>query len=320
MKRALLFAAVALCWLTTGSVGAQESVRVGFLKGSSALPMQVLLSRDLAQKHGVKIEPKEFVDLGAMDRAFVFDEFDMHMGLSLNTWGEYLNQGHDFVGVVGTLHPVGYLVVPTHSPAKKVGDLKGKRVGVYGIHGTSTAIFGVVASERAGLDIRRNLKLFGSAPPALPVLLAKGEIDAMLNLPFFVARVVAAGSARIIMDPADEWVRLTGQRLPFTVAAVRRKTADSKKAAVRRMVSAWQEAVQYLRDHPELMDQELAKAGVSDPKALKLTREMTMPTFMNTWTEKDVENIRTYWKLAAEKNFLQKPVTAQDWYTFDFVK
>ena len=320
MTRLILSAIVGLFCVICGNAGAQEALKVGFLKGSSALPMQVMLQRGIAQKHGVRVEPKEFVDLGAMDRAFVFGEFDLHMGLSLNTWGEFLNQGHDLVGITGTLYPVGYLVVPAASSAKSLGDLKGKRVGVYGIHGTSTAIFGVVASERSGLDIRKDLKLFGSAPPALPVLLGKGELDAMLNLPFFVARVVASGSARIIMDPGEEWVRLTGQKLPFTVAAVSRKTADSKKPALRGMVAAWKEAVQYLRDHPELMDQELAKAGVSDPKALSLTREMTMPTFMSTWTENDVQNIRTYWKLAAEKKFMQKPVTAQNWYTFEFAK
>ena len=101
---------------------------------------------------------------------------------------EYLNQGHQFVGVVGTLYPVGFLVVPAASPAKTLGDLREKRVGVYGINGTSTAIFGVVAAERFGLDIRRDLKLFGSTPPALPILLDKGEVDATLNLPFFVGQ------------------------------------------------------------------------------------------------------------------------------------
>jgi NitT/TauT family transport system substrate-binding protein len=320
MKRAVLVVAIALSWILVGNAGAQETLRVGFLKGSSALPMQVMLQRGLALKHGVKIEPKEFVDLAAMDRAFVFGEFDVHMGVSLNTWGEYLNQGRDLVGIMGTLYPVGYLVVPIASPARTLGDLKGKRVGVYGIHGTSTAIFGVVASERFGLDIRNDLKLFGSAPPALPVLLAKGELDAMLNLPFFVARTVAARSTRIVMDPGAEWTRLTGQKLPFTVAAVTRKTIESKKSALRGVAAAWREAVQHLRDHPELLDQELAKADVSDPEALRLTRDMTIPTFMSTWTENDIENIRTYWRLAADKNFMQKPVTAQNWYTLEFVK
>jgi ABC-type nitrate/sulfonate/bicarbonate transport system substrate-binding protein len=320
MKRAILAAAILLSWALCRSAGAQDALRIGFLKGSSALPVQVMLERGLAQKRGVKVEPKEFVDLAAMDRAFVFGEFDVHFGLSLNTWGEYLNQGHDFVGIVGTLYPVGFLVVPTASPAMTLGDLKDKRVGVYGIHGTSTAIFGVVASERSGIDIRRDLKLFGAAPPALPVLLGKGELDAMLNLPFFVARAVAAGQARVVMDPSEEWTRLTGRKLPFTVAAVPRKAIEPRKAPLRGLVAAWQEAVQYLREHPELLDEELARSGVSDPAARRLTREMTMPTFMSTWTDMDVESIRSYWKLAAEKGFMQKPVVAQGWYTFDLLQ
>lgn len=313
--------------LITGLLGvapagarAQETISVGFLKGSSSLPMQVIEEQKLARKHGVTIQPKEFVDLGAMDRAFVLGEFEAYLGLSLNTWGQYINQGYDFVGVVGTLHPVGFLVVPAASPAKSLADLKGKRVGVYGIHGTSTAIFGVVASERFTLDIRKDVKLFGSAPPALPVLLAKGEIDAMLNLPFFVARAVASGGYRILMTPADEWQRLTGHTLPFTVAGVSRKTLGGKKNAIRGLVAAWQEAVTYVRQHPESLDAEMARANITDPAALKLTRELTIPGFMNSWTEKDVENVRVYWDLAAKKGFMEKPVTTQNWYTHEFAR
>jgi hypothetical protein len=47
---------------------------------------------------------------------------------------------------------------------------------------------------------------------------------------------------------------------------------------------------------------------------------MTIPTFMNTWTTDDVENVRAYWKVAGERNFIQKPVTAQNWYTLEFAK
>jgi ABC-type nitrate/sulfonate/bicarbonate transport system substrate-binding protein len=309
MKQAYLALAalLSLAWCTS-ALAQDAPLKIGFLKGSSALPVQVMLDQGFAQKHGVKIETKEFVDLGAMDRAFVFGEFDVHLGLSLNTWGEYLNQGRDLVGIMGTLYPVGYLIVPTASSVTTLGDLKDKRVGVYGINGTSTAIFGVVAAEHYKLDIRKDLKLFGAAPPALPILLQKGEVDAALNLPFFVAPTVAAGTARIIMDPGEEWARLTGG------------TLDSRKEALRGLVAAWQEAVQYLREHPELLDQELVKSGVSDPKARALTRDMTIPTFMNSWTVHDVENIRTYWKLAAEKNFIQKPVNAQNWYSLEYVK
>ena len=133
---------------------------------------------------------------------------------------------------------------PPRRPRRHWATSEQKRVGVYGINGTSTAIFGVVAAERFGLDIRKDLKLFGSTPPALPILLDKGEVDATLNLPFFVARAVAAGTARVVMDPGEEWERLAGQKLPFTVAAVPRKVLDAKKASLSGLVAAWREAVQ----------------------------------------------------------------------------
>ena len=91
---------------------------------------------------------------------FVLGELDVNMNMALNQWAAYLNQGHDIVGIFGALHPTGLLVVPTGSPFKELKDLVGKRVGVYGLHGTSTAIFGVIAHEQlGGLDIRKAMHL-----------------------------------------------------------------------------------------------------------------------------------------------------------------
>jgi hypothetical protein len=45
-----------------------------------------------------------------------------------------------------------------------------------------------------------------------------------------------------------------------------------------------------------------------------------VPHYMNSLSDKDAENIRLYWDRAVKYGFMTKPVTAERWYTLEFVK
>ena len=299
---------------------ADDRISIGYLVGSSAAPVKVIQQQNLAQKHKLEMDAREFVDIGALDRTFVLGEYDVISSLSLNTFGEYLNKGLDLVMVLGTLYPHGAIVVPKNSPYQTLADLRDKRVGVYGIHASSTALFGVIARERFGLDIRKDMKIFGSVPSALPTLLAKGEVEAILNIPPFVPRMVASGDYRILMTTMDEWEKITGHKIPFAFMIASRKTIETKRAGLRKMVAAWREAVEYLRAHPESLDPFLVSAKITDPGAQKIAQRIMVPHYMNSLTEKDVDNVRLYWESAVKYGFMTKAVQAQRWYTFEFVR
>ena len=311
-RRTLAFAVLLLAVHVAPAAG-QDRISIGYLVASSAAPIKVIQERDLAKKHGFEMDAKEFLDLGAMDRSFVLGEYDVHSSLSMNTFGEYLNRGNDLVMVLGSLYPHTAIIVAKNSPYKKLADLKGKRFGTYGIHGTSTATLGVIGQELAGLDIRKDMQLFGSTPPALPTLLAKGEVDAG-------PRMVASGDYRILATTADEWQQITGSKLPFAGLMASRKTIETKRPAVRKLVAAWKEAVDYIRQNPDSLNAYLASAKITEPAAQKIAQQIMLPHYMNSFTEKDVENIRTYWDRAVKYGFMQKPVGSQNWYTFEFAR
>ena len=299
---------------------AQESVSISYLVGASAAPVTVIQQQGLDKKHGLRMDAKEFVDIGAMDRAFALGEHDLISSLSLNTFGEYLNKNIDAQIILGTLYPHTAVVVPKDSPITTIGDLRGKRFGVYGVHASSTAVFGVIAKEKYGLDIQKDTKLFGSVPPALPTLLAKGEIDAMLNLPPFVPKAVASGDYRILAVTGQEWEKMAGGRLPFAFMVGMRKTLEKKRSAVKKMVDAWRDAVAYIRAHPESLNDYLAKAKITDPKGQKIAQDFMVPLYMDGLTDQNAESIRLFWQRAVNDGFMTKPVTAKNWYTLDFVK
>ena len=316
----LAAAAVLLVAVQAAPAAGQDKISIGYLVASSAAPIKIIQERDLAKKHGFEMEAKEFLDLGAMDRAFALGEYDVHSSLSMNTFGEYLNRGNDFVMVLGSLYPHTAIIVPKSAPYRTLADLKGTRFGTYGIHGTSTAVLGVIVQERAGLDIRKDMKLFGSTPPALPALLTKGEVDAILVQPPHGPRLVTSGPYRILATTADEWQQITGSKLPFAGIMASRKTIEAKRSALKKLVAAWREAVDHIRQKPESLNAYLASAKITEPAAQKMAQEIMLPHYMSTLTDKDVENIRIYWDRAVKYGFMQKPVEAQNWYTFDFAR
>jgi ABC-type nitrate/sulfonate/bicarbonate transport system substrate-binding protein len=317
----LVFALVLVVACAAPSWAADKLV-IGHLMGSSGAPIEVMKAQKLADKYGLEIDARGFQDVGAMDRAFVLGELDVNMNLALNQWAAYLNQGHDLVGIFGALHPTGLLVVATGSPYKELKDLVGKRVGVYGLHGTSTAILGVIAHEElgGGFDIRKGMQLFGSTPPLLTPLLQKGEVDAIMSVPPLVPKMVATGQYRVLLDTNEAARKITGTGLPFAVIAVTRKTLNARPKALHALNMAWKESVDHIRKNPDSLNGYLNAAGLTTPQELKLAQQTMIPHYMNTWTAKDIEVIRLFWDKELKAGFLDAPVKAQSWYTLDLAK
>lgn len=316
----LLLGLLALAAMTAPAEAA-EKLSLAYLRGSSGAPIEVMTAQKFGEKHGLELDVKGFLDVAAMDRAFVLGEVDVHVNLALNQWAGYLNQGHDLVGILGALHPTGFVVVPSKSPYRELKDLVGKRVGVYGIHGTSTAIFGVIAHEQlGGLDIRKSMQLFNSTPPALTILIAKGEVDAVLSLAPFVPKMVKSGEYRVLLDTNEGWKKLTGHALPFAVIAVTRKTLEARPKALRAMVETWKDSVNYLRQNPDSLNNYLVTGRITAPDEQKFAQQMMLPHYMNTWTARDIEMIRAYWEKAIKAGFLDAPVKTQTWYTLDYAR
>jgi ABC-type nitrate/sulfonate/bicarbonate transport system substrate-binding protein len=107
MRRIIAFILMAafISVIPSGVGAASEKVTLGYLRGASGAPVEVMRSQKLGDRYGVEIDYKLFLDVAAMDRALVFGEHDVSLNISLNTWANYLNRGNDIVGVIGTLYP-----------------------------------------------------------------------------------------------------------------------------------------------------------------------------------------------------------------------
>lgn len=77
-RRTAWLAGAALLLLTaTGAAEAAEKITIGYLRGSSGAPIEVMKAPKFAEKHGLDVDAKGFLDVAAMDRAFVLGEYDV---------------------------------------------------------------------------------------------------------------------------------------------------------------------------------------------------------------------------------------------------
>jgi len=57
--------------LAASPAPAQDRISISYLVGASAAPIKVIQQLGLDKKHGLDMDAKEFVDIGAMDRAYM---------------------------------------------------------------------------------------------------------------------------------------------------------------------------------------------------------------------------------------------------------
>jgi ABC-type nitrate/sulfonate/bicarbonate transport system substrate-binding protein len=97
------------------------------------------------------------------------------------------------------------------SSYKSVKDLKGKKIGLPGWDTSAAQDGTVMVHELFGLNLRKDFRVIISRWPALPSLLARGDVEAIANLYYLTLPQMEAGKFRILFGTyAKEWQKRTG--------------------------------------------------------------------------------------------------------------
>jgi NitT/TauT family transport system substrate-binding protein len=185
-------------------------------------------------------------------------------------------------------------------------DLKDRRVGWYGeASGGGTAFY--VVGLKNGINVKKDLKLIESSPPALWPLLDRGEVDGIVIYEPFVSRMLATTQYRSILGPFwQEWKRYTGLELEMTGLAASREWYDKNPDKVKKIISVWKEASEYIkgnineviRKYPDLT--ELRNAA-----EIQLAVKSIPPIYATEWDSLDV-SIEIMLKMLAQDSVLIK--------------
>jgi ABC-type nitrate/sulfonate/bicarbonate transport system substrate-binding protein len=307
--------------LSLSALGQQRKVNLASLKaGATALPTLVIKKYKFDEKNGVKINWTVFASPPAVERASALGTVPINPGVSTPALIRYRNEGKRLVAIYSSFRSNHYVVVRKDSNIKTFADLKGKKVGIYGWQVGSVAALQTVARKRYGINMRKDLKVVVSSPPALNALLLRGEVVAISQVDPLVTKLLLTGKARQLLSIGKETEQVTGKPFVVILTVASEDYAAKNPEIVKSVVRAYKEAYNYIKGHPEVY-QETGFAKLLGVKPTKEVNELLAkrftPLYINRWDKEVVEGIDATYKIFKEYGILKK--TRDDWYTFDFV-
>jgi putative hydroxymethylpyrimidine transport system substrate-binding protein len=176
--------------------------------------------------------------------------------LDIHDLGLARERGEDVVGV-GAIVQRPLAAVIARPPVRRPADLRGRRVGVTGLPSDDAVLRAVLESGGLGLgDVRRTTIGFS----AVPSLVAR-KADAVVT--FWNAEGVAL-RRRGLRTREFRVERFGAPRYPELVVAVRRRTLETDRGLVRRLVAALAGGTRAALDDPEAAVAQVVRESGAD--------------------------------------------------------
>lgn len=203
----------------------------------------------------------------------------------------------------------GSFIVPAGSSARKLEDLKGKRIATVPVN-TDTFRQAEVAAALYGLNLRKDFQVSHSPGLASVALFERGDVDAILAIEPNSTRLVARG-AREIARVEDLWNAATGNTEPLFLVgwAARKSWLDANQEVAAKLARAYLHINRELRRDPSILKQpELYIAlGLREDEtaAIDLLPERIARVTPVEWNAKVFKNIEQQIDLALKYGTLE---------------
>jgi NitT/TauT family transport system substrate-binding protein len=181
---------------------ALDKIRVGVLAtGTAQWEMNTIVRNKLAEKFGLELE---IVPLGTkLTQAIALENQAADVVLTDYLWTSEQRRNKADYAFVPSSRASGGLMARPDSGITKVADIKGKRIGIFGGPDEDNFIlFRAYAKKVANIDVEKDTKLsFVGGAPLLNETIQKGDLDAVINMWNFNARLRAVGYKDVFSVP-----------------------------------------------------------------------------------------------------------------------
>ncbi len=226
----------------------RDRVRLAYPPMMGSLPVFVAEDQQLFAKEGVRAETVSFSSSNDMVNALVAGQVDVLPAVSLVPLVhlEIQHPGRIRIFSHSRMRPENStyrIVVKREAAAQNVGDLEGKKIGVF--PGTSAAKLLGAFLQRKGVDPRK--VTFVQLPPAAQVSsLESGAVDALFSYDPLVAMM--PGKYRTLSNSV--YAELI-EPCPLGVSVISREFERRKPRTAARAVRVVQEGIEYMGAHPD---------------------------------------------------------------------
>lgn len=226
-------------WAETAHLRVGKAAGISF----SQVPVDVAEQEGIFAKNGLDVEVSSFGGGGSLVQALLSDSIDVGIvgtpELSLAAKGAPFKA----IGLV-TMAPVDLvLYVNTGGQFDSISDIKGKKVGVTGLH-TLTAWVTMTLANKEGWG-NDGIQLVTSRSPAeLIALVRTNEIDGMIGDLTMGFDLEAKHQAKILVHFGD-----LIPRFPTNIVVASDKAIADRPAALTAFMAGWLQTLAFVRNH-----------------------------------------------------------------------
>lgn len=257
--------------------------------GGSAMGLitAVVKRHGFDEKHGVRLDLKPF-DPADAEKAVVIGSVEVGFFVPIS-WAKVNLEDQSVAFLLPLYTNHGSLLVRTDSPYQSIDDLRGKKIATLGqISGLYTSM--QVLLRKMGLDWERDFELVSGPAPAVIAALERGDVEAGLPFEPNVSMLLASGKYREVMNPNQTWIQMMGSPLFMVGLAAKQSWIDQNRDTARAVKATILDATTYLRQRPEVYDEERELLGIRSEDELALVKQRMGKIFM---PEQDPAMIRS---------------------------
>lgn len=288
-----------------GGDGDQPTVTISTLSGGmNAVALRVITENGFDRDHGF-VADAHYQD-PASSMQFFLQEGQVAFDHGPDAAAVARTRGFDLTLVWGTLPNNVCILVLEDSPYESVQDLRGERVGHFGVDSGTTAALSVLLANYEDIDIFEEFELVEGNPPGLVELLKQGEVEAIFDFVPHTSRAIVEGPARCLYGPiSEEWSEQADGSLYLAGIMVHDEWARENPELAQGVIDAWDDAYRWIVEDPTRITQEpyTEIMGADDPEVLELIAEQveSFPIYASQLTDADIEAANRFIDLLAEQ-------------------
>lgn len=266
------------------------------MSGTQSFPPYVIQKRRLDKKYGFTLQA--IPSTSTQTTTIGFQSGAAELGIyGWNDLSRVRNGGVKITGIAPFLGWANTIVVPIDSRIKTLGDLKGRRVGVYSRTGLDWVVMRTVATKYHNLDLEKDIVIQEGAVSLLRGLMEQDKLDATQMFNDLTAPMEVSGKFKVLYTIKTLVEKLGLPDTPCLIYAVSTDYADKHAENVKAFLYAYREAIDILKEDDGIWAEHGRDLNMTDPAVVAKLRDLAEPMLMKTFSPMTEANIRKMWSI-----------------------
>ena len=266
------------------------------MAGTQSFPPYVILKNGLDKKYGFVLQTSPSATTQTTTTGFQSGSADLGM-MGWNDLSRIKTGGVNVVGVAPFLGWANTIVVPASSTIKTLGDLKGKKVGVYSRTGLDWVVMRALALKQYKLDLESDVVIQEGAVSLLRGLMEQNSLDATQMFNDLTAPMIVSGKYRVMASIKSLVDQLGSNDTPFLLYTADVGYATAHPNNVKAFVEAYRDAIKMLQTDDTPWVDHAKDLNMTDDAVVVALRDLSRPMLMSRFTPSTESDIRKLWDI-----------------------